>query len=255
MMLPLAQPLWDAVGPAALLQFPWRLLGLASLGLAILGGAAVASLLWPDREAPPEPATATAQAPAAAVLGLAVALASLAFAVPQYTDIQPIDESEASIIRFETTYPEMIGRTIYTEQVFTDTPLVAQYLAGEPLQKAVLLAGEGTIGKIDARGASVTAQVDAAGPAAVLFYTYDFPGWRATVDGQRVPHRTEPPYGLIAVDVPAGQHVVAIRHGTTPVRTAGALISALSLVIAVVLFLWPFRRTKPGETPARSVTL
>lgn len=249
MMLPLAAPLWDAVGPAALLQFPWRLLGLASLGLAILGGAAVASLLW-ARPAGDEAAgsAAAAQASAGAILGLAIVLASLAFAVPQYTDIQPIDESEASIIRFETTYPEMIGRTIYTEQVFTDTPLVAQYLAGEPLQKAVLLAGEGAVTST-AAGASVTAQVDAAGPATVLFYTYDFPGWRATVNGQRVQHRTEPPYGLIAVDVPAGQHEVAIRHGATPVLTAGALISAVSLVIVAVLFLWPLRRARPGETP------
>ncbi len=72
-------------------------------------------------------------------------LASLAFTLPQYTDITPIDESELSIIRFETTYPDMIGRTVNTEQAFTDTPLVAQYLAGEPLQKAVLLAGSGTV--------------------------------------------------------------------------------------------------------------
>jgi hypothetical protein len=249
MMLPLAEPLWDAVGPAALIQFPWRLLGLASLGLSILGGAAVASLLW----ARPAGNEAAAQAPAGAILGLAIVLASLAFAVPQYTDIAPLDESELSIIRFETTYPEMIGRTVNTEQAFSDTPLVAQYLAGEPLQKAVLLAGEGTVTSTTA-GASVTAQVDAAGPATLLFYTYDFPGWRASIDGRRVPHRTEPPYGLIAVDVPAGRHQVAIRHGTTPVRTAGALLSALSLAIVVVLFFWPFRRAKPGETPSRLVT-
>jgi hypothetical protein len=250
MMAPPALPLWDAVGPAALIQFPWRLLGIASLGLAILGGAAVASLLWPAADSAPE--TATAQAPAAVILGLAVALASLAFTVPQYTDIQPIDESELSIIRFETTYPEMIGRTVYTGQPFTDTPLVAQYLAGQPLEKAVVLAGEARVGNIDVGGASVTAQVDAAGPATVLFYTYDFPGWRATVDGRTVTHRTEPPYGLIAVDVPAGRHEVAIRHGATPVRTAGALISALSLVLVAALLFWPARRPKPGETPSRS---
>ncbi len=71
----------------------------------------------------------------------------------------------------------------------------------------------------------------------MLFYTYDFPGWQATIDGQRVDHRAEPPYGLIAVDVPAGQHEVVIRHGTTPVGSAGALLSAFSLaIVAVLLF-------------------
>ena len=249
-MLPLAQPLWDAVGPAALLQFPWRLLGIASLSLSILAGAAVATLLWPAPAASAEPAASTAQAPAAAILALAVVLASLPFTLPQYTDITAIDESELSIIRFETTYPDMIGRTVNTEEAFTETPLLAQYLAGEALQKAVVLAGDARVDKIQAGGASVTADVDASGPATVLFYTYDFPGWRATIDGQRVQHRTEPPYGLIAVDVPPGQHEVIIRHGTTSVGTAGALISALSLLIVGWLFFRPFRRAKPGETPS-----
>ncbi|HSN73810.1 MAG TPA: hypothetical protein VL334_01820, partial [Anaerolineae bacterium] len=248
-MLPLAQPLWDVVGPAALIQFPWRLLGIASLGLSILAGAAVANLLWPVPDAPAEPAAATAQAPAAAILALAVVLASLPFTLPQYTNIAPIDESELSIIRFETAYPDMIGRTVNTEQAFTDTPLVAQYLAGQQLQKAALLAGSGVVSTIRVGGASVTAQVTAEGPATVLFYTYDFPGWRATIDGQRVAHRAEPPYGLIAVDVPAGQHEVTIRHGTTPVRTAGALISALSLVIVAMLLFVPSRRRQPGQAP------
>ncbi|MFZ2360745.1 MAG: hypothetical protein WA040_15500 [Anaerolineae bacterium] len=243
-MLPLAVPLWDAVGPAALIQFPWRLLGIASLGLSVLAGAAVATLLGA------RPAVATAQAPAAAILALAVVLASLPFTLPQVTDITPIDESELSIIRFETTYPDMIGRTVNTEETFTDTPLVAQYLAGEPLQKAVALAGDARIDEIEVGGASVTAKVDASTPATLLFYTYDFPGWRATIDGQRVQHRTEPPYGLIAVGVPAGRHEVAIRHGTTPARSAGALISLLSLVIVAVLFFLPARKARAGETPA-----
>jgi hypothetical protein len=248
LLLPLARPLWDAVGPAALIQFPWRLLGLASLGLAILGGAAVAAWLWPPVDRATERAEAAAQAPAAAMVGLAVALASLTFALPEYTAITPVDESALSIIRFETTYPEMIGRTIYTEQAFDDTPLVAQYRAGEPLQRAVWLTGRGEISST-AAGASVTAQVNTTEPGVVLFYTYDFPGWRATVDGQPVPHRTEPPYGLIAVEVPAGQHEVAIRHGTTPARSAGALVSALSLAAIAALYLRPPRPAQPGETP------
>ena len=255
-MLPLAQPLWDAIGPAALIQFPWRLLSIASLGVAILGGAAVASLLWqpslparPSSQSAVPAAGSNAQAPAAAVLALAVALASLAFTLPQYTDIQPGDESELAIVRFETAYPDMVGMMAATEQAVTDTPLVAQYLAGQPLEQATLLNGSGVVRTSRVGGASVTAQVDVDGPATVLFYTYDFPGWRATVNGQRVAHRSEPPYALIAVDVPAGPHEVTIRHGTTPVGAAGALISMLSLVVVGVLLLRPARRPKPGETP------
>ena len=45
LMMPVARPIWDTIGPAALIQFPWRLLSVASLCLAMLAGAAVGNLL------------------------------------------------------------------------------------------------------------------------------------------------------------------------------------------------------------------
>ncbi len=239
LMLPAAQPFWDAFGPAALIQFPWRLLGLAAFALAILAGSAVASL--PNSQLTIDNSQLAIIYP----LALLVVLASLPFSQPQYTAIEPIDESAQSIIRFETSYPDMIGVTSYAQAVPTDSPLVAQYLAGESLQKATLLAGTGQVETVRVGGASVTAQVQADEPVTVLFYTYDFPGWQAKIDGQPVSHRPEPPYGLIAVDVPAGRHTVAIRHGATSIRTAGALISALSLLIAAAIFI--LRRDDQGR--------
>jgi hypothetical protein len=252
LMMPFSEAIWDAVGPAELIQFPWRLLGVAVFGLVILGGAAVGNLLLLVAGAGSAVARRD-QVPVAYVLALVVVLASLAFTQPQYTDIQPVDESPQAIVRFETTYPDMIGITAYAQQAPTDSPLVAQYRAGEPLQKATLLAGSGQVETLRVGGASVVASVDAAGPATVLFYTYDFPGWHATLDGQPIDHRAEPPYGLIAVDVPAGQHQVAIRHGTTPVRTAGTAISLVSLATVIVLFWLDSRRrtNSQGTLPNR----
>ncbi|MER2599534.1 MAG: DUF6541 family protein [Caldilineales bacterium] len=232
-MTPAARPVWDAFGPAAMIQFPWRLLGLAGLCLAALAAGAINSLL--PANAPAEQAT-----PPAALLGVATVLASLWFTVPQYTPITPVDESVQSIIRFETAYPEMIGHMAATQQDFSESPLTAQYRAGLPLEKAVLLSGSGSVHTTRLRSAQVTAAVNTDGAATVLFYTYDFPGWYATLDGRRVPHRTEPPYGLIAVDVPGGQHELTIRFGTTPVRNAGMVVSALSIAIIA----WMITRKK-----------
>ncbi|MDW8316758.1 MAG: hypothetical protein RMN53_02780 [Anaerolineae bacterium] len=241
MMLPAAQPVWDALAPLALVQFPWRLLGIASFGLAILAGAGVAAVLALEAVSPGE---TSAQQPVAYLVAVAVALASFFFTVPEYTDITPVEESPLSIIRFETEHPDMVGITAFSQAVPTDSPLVAQYWAGQPLQKAAILRGQGQVQTLRVGGASVTAQVDAATPVTVLFYTYHFPGWRATVDGQPVPHRPEPPYGLIALEVPAGQHLVTIRHGATPVRTAGALISAGSLAAVLGTVLRGRRRSR-----------
>ena len=244
-MTPFARPLWEAVGLLAVLQFPWRFLSIASFCLAILSGAAIASLIPVDR-LPAFGAMAhgsdQSQTPAAIVVALAVVLASFSFTLPQFTDITPVDESVQAIIRFERNFPDMIGFMAATEQPFTKSPLTAQYLAGEPLQKAALLSGSGRVRTLKVTSASVEAQATLDNPATVVFYTYDFPGWQATIDGVPAPHRTQPPYGLISLDVPAGDHTVAIRHGTTPVRTLGALISALSLVIALGLILSSFRR-------------
>jgi len=251
-MTPFARPLWDAIGLLAVLQFPWRLLSIASFCLAIVSGAAIASLIPAGGLANSE-ATAHGsthpQIPAAVIVALVVVLASFPFTLPQFTDITPVDESTQAIIRFETKFPDMIGFMAATEQPFTESPLTAQYLAGEPLQKAALLSGSGRVRTVRVTSASVVAQATLDSPATLVFYTYDFPGWQATVDGLSVPHRTQPPYGLISLDVPAGDHTVAIRHGTTPVRTAGAIISSASLLIVISLLIFGFRQ------PGRSASL
>lgn len=254
LMMPPAQPIWDAIGPAALIQFPWRLLSTASFCLAILAGAAVGNLLGTgdrglgtgevDGVGAGLKAGQVSQFPAAHVLALAVVLASLAFTVPEYTNIEPIDDSVLSIMRFEMEYPDMIGHTAAVQERFTESPLLAQYLAGEPLKKAALIPDTGEVKELRSGGTWVDAWVNLTEPSTVLFYTYDFPGWRATVDGQPAPHRTEPPYGLIAVDVPAGEHRVSIRHGGTPARDAGTWISLVSLAIIAGLLVFDWRRER-----------
>ena len=183
-MTPFARPLWDAVGLLAVLQFPWRLLSIASFCLALLSGAAIASLIpaagLVDGEAPAH-GSAHPHIPAAIIVALAVVLASFPFTLPQFTDITPVDESVQAIIRFETNFPDMIGFMAATEEPFTESPLTAQYLAGEPLQKAALLSGSGQVRTLRVTSASVEAQALLDNSATVVFYTYDFP-WLAGDD-------------------------------------------------------------------------
>ncbi len=113
----------------------------------------------------------------------------------------------------------------------------AQYRAGEPLTVATVLSGEAQVQTIRHGGASDEIAVSG-GPATIQFYTYDFPGWRVRLDGNPIPHRPEPPYGLITVDVPPGEHALTLKMGTTPPRVIGGLLSLLAVgVIAYGLFL------------------
>jgi hypothetical protein len=87
-------------------------------------------------------------------------------------------------------------------------------------------------------GGSDKVRIVAAGPVTLQFNTYDYPGWQVWLNGQRIEHRHEPPYGLITVDVPAGEHTLLLRMGSTPARTTGTIISGLALLTIVGILGW-----------------
>jgi len=220
-MTPLAGPLWSALPLAALIQFPWRLLSIIAFTLSFLAGTVVLAL---DEEK-------KGWHPALAVLFLVVILASYGYSTPQHTEVSLRAEEPVAIIDFETFHPpDRVGMTIWTQEQPQDSPLVPQYLAGEPLVKAHSLTEEARVEMVRHGGASEEIEVTSPQEAEVEFYTYYFPGWRAYVDGQETPIYPTEPYGLIALRVPAGEHIVRLRFEETPVRKAGALISLLALL-------------------------
>jgi hypothetical protein len=100
-----------------------------------------------------------------------------------------------------------------------------------------------------AAGASDHVAVRSDGGTVLLFYTYYFPGWQVYLDGQRLPEaalRPEGPFGLLAVDIPAGEHDVLLRWGDTPVRSAGKALTVLCLLASVALVV-PWQRLGKGS--------
>ena len=245
MMLVPAAAVWQWLPLGDLIQFPWRLLTLTALALAIMGGASVQILavaIGDERRGVDHaPAAATNRRPAVFALALFIIIASAAFLQPQWTPITARDESPLAIMDFEMEHPDMIGVMQGTQQPFEETPLLAQYLAGEPLQKAAIIEGAGTVTMLAHGARSGRLRVDAATPVQLVYYTYNFPGWTLTANGRPLEIITRPPYGLIGFELPAGTHLVTLRMGTTPARRAGDIVSGLSLLI-VVLLLWRRRK-------------
>jgi hypothetical protein len=169
----------------------------------------------------------------------------------------PQDESPLAIIDFETRFPDMRGMTVWSERLPTeaDSPLVAQYWQGEPLQRIAVVEGAGTVLSQKAAGASATAFVRADTVIRLRFFTYYFPGWRAWADGAPVEIWQDPPNGLIGMDLPPGDHEVTLRFGPTPPRVAGMALSGLTVVILAGLLTWEWRgdrRWAPWRTSASS---
>ncbi|HJX39798.1 MAG TPA: DUF6541 family protein [Anaerolineae bacterium] len=240
-MMPAAQPLWGALPLAGFVQFPWRLLGLVALTISVLSGAAVQGLA--------EGGSSGAQGLDArvAVLALIVVLASYGYTLPQYTAPSARSEQSVAIIDFETFYPpDRVGMTAWAEEQPQDSPLVEQYLSGEPLIKAAGLAEGMQVQMIKHSASREEVEVTSPRGGELRFYTYYFPGWRGYVDGREVEIYPGGRHGLITLQVPPGEHRVSIRFGDTPVRTAGKLVTVASLVLAAVILAWPWAR------PARS---
>jgi hypothetical protein len=249
-MTPAAKPLWDALPLVNLMQFPWRLLALTSVTLALLAGAG-ASWLQDSAiddnfgsEAKNESVSICSISPYVYVVALVIILASFPYTQPELVPIRPQDESPLNLIEFEAKHPDMRGMTKWSERlpVESDSPLPAQYLAGEPLARAAIIAGQGSVLEQGSLSASAFARVRAEGPVRLRFYTHYFPGWRATVDGQPVEIQPDPPNGLIGLDLPAGEHRVQLQFGATPVRRDSAALSVVGLALVVGLWLVDRRR-------------
>lgn len=66
---------------------------------------------------------------------------------------------------------------------------------------------------------------------------YNYPGWKATIDGQKVKIYSGKPYGQVSFLVPSGKHLVEVKYGELPMRFAFNLISLVSLATAVYLLV------------------
>jgi hypothetical protein len=223
LMSPLATPVWQLIPIATLVQFPWRLLGMTAFTMSIAAGTIAI-----DGEQPV----------LLALLGLVVILASFPYTQPQYTDIPDWAETPLAVVNWDRdSIADRVGMVSVTQEQPQTSPLEPLYLAGRPLEAGALIAGQGEVTTLHRGGASSQVRVTAAGPVTLQFYTYDYPGWRVTLDDRPLPHRAGPPYGLVTVDIPPGEHLVHLSMGSTPSRTVGGLVSGLGLIIVVGLWL------------------
>jgi hypothetical protein len=234
LLTPAAGFAWHVLPFASLVQFPWRLLGLAALTMSVVAGSVyplAAGLARCPGEAsevsPPSsliPAERSSLPVEVCLLALVVALGSFGYTLPQYTPVESWRESPQAVTRWDIFLPpERVAMVAYTEEQPMTGPMEAQYMAGEPLQVATILSGDGTVETLRHGGASDEIRVRAEGPVTVQFYTYDYPGY--------VIHRHEPPHGLITVEVPPGDHQLVLRMGSTPPRLAGTLISLAAILV------------------------
>ncbi|MFZ1753325.1 MAG: 6-pyruvoyl-tetrahydropterin synthase-related protein [Caldilineaceae bacterium] len=240
---PAAAPIWQRLPMVEVIQFPWRLLALSSFTLSALGGLAAARLL----ENVGGKAPARGVLAGGGILALLVIFASLNFAAPE--KLEPIAdwrEDGRAVYQFEQQHPDMLGYTRWVEEPFIQSAMTAQYAAPDfsnaRLERLGILSGSGEVISHYSRGHSFGGEVAMTTPGVVQIRVYFFPGWQVRMDGTRVAHRLSPPYGLMEIDVPAGQHRIDMRMGSTPARSAGIAVSGVTLLLLVGLWVGAGRK-------------
>ncbi len=225
MALPPSRPIWEIVTILQVAEFPWRMLGLANLGLAFLAGAAL--LLAPTRWRP--------GLAAACLLVQLAAVAPFLYPVIPFTRYErltlaeQIDYERRSQSIGTTTLGEYLPQTV--RQVPTTSPLFEAFRAGENperLDRTSLPAGATAI-RLEQNAVTHRYALDSPTPFTLRLFQFHYPGWQASLGDRAIAVRPETETGLLLVDIPAGAHTLTVSFGETPIRLISLGLTGLTL--------------------------
>ncbi|MEN9616198.1 MAG: hypothetical protein RL022_1620 [Chloroflexota bacterium] len=246
--------IWEAVGALRFIQFPWRLIGPLSLGVAMATAVVVArlprmpgvvlafvlvALMWAETLTGlvhPVPTAdgrmfdddAMVEADYAFDRWGASTTTGGGEFTPREVDIRRPDGSLGGAVRIDRVAPP--GAWIGGLVMVPDGQSRVTSLQGDALRFRSVVETEGS-------------------GATIAFHQLAFPGWRATVDGLPVAVRPQGEVegsgvapGYLLVDVGPGRHEVAVWFGPTLPRLAGDTVSFL----VILGLLWATSRHGGG---------
>jgi hypothetical protein len=106
-----------------------------------------------------------------------------------------------------------------------------------PQEKVIIKVGEGKAHIKTWKSAERVFEIESQEPLTLRMKTFNFPGWRAYVDGANKELKTEENTGAMIIDMPAGHHFLKFIFEDTPIRYYSKWISFFSLVSVVTIFL------------------
>jgi hypothetical protein len=182
-----------------------------------------------------------------APLVVVLILGSYSYLSPQIIEPAEGPVSLGGLMRFEQSANEMTGMTAWATAAKPPgwSPLADVFAAGRDVTEKVVrgdLPADAQVATI--RHSSVLDEVTVSSPRPLIlrFYTAYYPGWQARLDGAPVPISIWGDLGGMAVSVPAGEHRLELRFEDTWPRTAGQVISGVSLLLVGGLFIGRGRR-------------
>lgn len=203
--------LWNFIPTLAYVQFPWRFLSLAILA----SGGAAASLLGVL------PTQKWKFSLAAAIMMLAVGF--------NFAYFRPV-----SWFTYMTDQIKLSGADWRSQVGATLLDYLPRTAEVEPLdlapEQAEVIGGLAFLTKIEKTSRTFSFKAQVKEDAVLEIPVIDFPGWTVFVNGEKVDHGNTNRLGRIQLGLEEGNYLIEGKFGNTPVRTAGNLISLLSLL-------------------------
>lgn len=228
-------------------QFPWRLLGIASLIVALMAGLGAAALMVRVRQ------RGVRMALLAGIIAI-VTLYGVPWTVTRYqTQVDPRTVSDALTFERESGF---IGTSSFGEYVpiwsfeypdpdklaprFTDSAIITRFNPPDGV----------TVNRQAWTHTSTSLALALERETALVFDWFFFIGWQARLNGQPIELAPTEPHGLITVTVPAGLHTLEIWLAPTERQMLALMLSAASSVMALfALLIRPLWRPGTASQP------
>jgi hypothetical protein len=257
--LDLSKPIWDSIGLLQRSTFPWRFLGPASLILAVLAGIAINNWLWVASSHTENWGIGRIHFGSTPLWAFGILVLGIFSAPFLFPPREPSLDNPtlADLARFEIP-PLLVATTTTGEYTpiwvkeFPDTSHMRTAIVnGDPPERLAAL--DAVVTHLTAEPSHDAYRLTTAQTVTVTYRSFYFPGWQATLDDRPLEITPSDPNGLITFTVPAGEHTLDIRFGSTPIRTLAGWISVIALAVigllVVGLFTW---RTSELENLERS---
>jgi hypothetical protein len=216
-------PLWLSSDILLVVQFPWRLLSLISLALALLAGAC----LVPIKLGRPR-----------TLVGLVLLAVIVAAHAPRLEPASIIHVTDEALDLAAVTQFEVETGGLGTSSAREFMPRWVLDMQLDPASYTPIQAGAAEVQMVAASAFERQLKVNASAGTELRFTDFYYPGWRARLDtGEFLPVYPTTNMGLLTVNVPAGAHSLRVYWSDTPLRQAANWISLGALATLVLVGL------------------
>jgi hypothetical protein len=257
MLTSASDPLWRTLEPLLYrVQYRTRLMGLQALFMALTAGLLVC--LLPARRQMPAALALGSVLVAAAIPSLYVELqlryvefgSRLSLAEVRAAEIMTGGRALTAFGEFEPRWSSLAFDDALLAELGPDFDPQQRPLADPPAAVQVRSA--------QVRSAAWELELTASQAQTVTLHLLYYPRWQATLDGAPVAVGHEAATGLAQVRIPAGEHRLALRYGSTTAERAGLLVSGLTALGLLALGVWAlWRQGNEGRSkpvPGRAVS-